>query len=128
MGSKPLENNYIVGALYRVWTNWRAGPSPSGRGRREAPGEGRKSNQILRPSPYLSQRERVNLPGFEFFHSSYDRPYSQRYAASEISFRVLPDSFSSTFEISPMETTPTRRLSALRISMRRTLLSRISFA
>jgi DNA replication ATP-dependent helicase Dna2 len=27
------------------------GPSPSGRGRREAPGEGRKSQQILRPSP-----------------------------------------------------------------------------
>src|SRR6266571_7350584 len=27
------------------------GPSPSGRGRREAPGEGRKSIQILRPSP-----------------------------------------------------------------------------
>src|SRR5919201_4002071 len=28
------------------------GPSPPGRGRREAPGEGRKSSQILRPSPY----------------------------------------------------------------------------
>src|SRR5262249_24525594 len=27
-------------------------PSPFGRGRREAPGEGRKSGRILRPSPY----------------------------------------------------------------------------
>src|SRR5436309_140549 len=35
------------------------GPSPPGRGRREAPGEGRKTNQILRPSPTLSQRARV---------------------------------------------------------------------
>src|SRR5438132_13441806 len=26
-------------------------PAPSGRGRREAPGEGRKSHRILRPSP-----------------------------------------------------------------------------
>src|SRR5262245_52946064 len=29
----------------------RGGPSPSGRGTREAPGEGRRSSQILRPSP-----------------------------------------------------------------------------
>ena len=33
-------------------TSVEAGPSPSGRGRREAPGEGCRSSQILRPSPY----------------------------------------------------------------------------
>ncbi len=43
------------------------GPSPSGRGWRDgrkadAPGEGRKSSQIWKPSPTLSQRERVIPP------------------------------------------------------------------
>ena len=34
--------------------NWRGvRPSPSGRGRREAAGEGRKSMQILRPSAFI---------------------------------------------------------------------------
>jgi len=37
--------------------------SPSGRGRREAPGEGRKSGQILRPSPYPLPLVRVSFAG-----------------------------------------------------------------
>jgi len=36
-------------------------PSPSGRGRREAPGEGRKSSKSWDPHPALSQRERVGF-------------------------------------------------------------------
>ena len=41
----------------RFYVNW-GGPSPSGRGRGEAPGDGRKSFQILRPSPWPSPRGR----------------------------------------------------------------------
>src|SRR5262245_25823494 len=43
---------------------WEGVPSPSGRGGREAPREGRGCRQILNPHPALSQRERVNLPRF----------------------------------------------------------------
>ena len=44
-----------------------ASPSPSGRGGREAAGEGRKSLQILRPSPCPLPEGEVNLPQLSIF-------------------------------------------------------------
>src|SRR5437867_9394732 len=73
----------------------KSGPSPSGGGRRDsqraaAPGEGHKSDQIFRPSPYLeasSYRARASHPlpegegessAITIFHSPIDRAYSCR--------------------------------------------------
>jgi len=51
--AKPLTSQtYIEFCGHRTVNELRGGPSPSGRGRREAPGEGRKSIRILGPSPY----------------------------------------------------------------------------
>jgi hypothetical protein len=43
--------HYQKARLYEVANELKAGSSPSGRGWREAPGEGYKFGQILRPSP-----------------------------------------------------------------------------
>ena len=73
-GGLAKENGVmLVGfvALYDALWRMPLGPSPFGRGRREAPGEGHKSGQVLRPSPLklklifqkLSQGYSALLPG-----------------------------------------------------------------
>ena len=57
MGGVETVETYTEGdastaaAVYEGVNDLQACPSPTGRGWREAPGEGRKSQQILRPSP-----------------------------------------------------------------------------
>ena len=64
------------------------GPSPSGRGRREAPGEGRKSNPILRPSPYPLPEGEGNFPCCRFVQVT-DRGYGSE--SSDFGDVTIPD-------------------------------------
>src|SRR5215510_32851 len=60
--------NLFRTVVYRGGNKLGGGPSPSGRGRRKAPGEGHKSSQILRPSPFLKAspyRARASRPLLE---------------------------------------------------------------
>src|SRR5262249_609330 len=57
--------NLFRTVVYRGGNKLGGGPSPSGRGRRKAPGEGHKASQILRPSPFLKAspyRARASRP------------------------------------------------------------------
>ena len=82
-----------VGAVYEAVNQLGACPSPSGRGRRDshakrepvrakpeaiadAPGEGHKSVQILRPSPYPLPKGEGEFPRFQFIHTFIDHTCS----------------------------------------------------
>src|SRR5437867_4049662 len=54
-----------------------SGPSPSGRGTREAPREGRKSIQIWRPSPCPLPEGEGESSAIRIFHSTIGHRYSQ---------------------------------------------------
>ncbi len=62
-----------VAPVYGAVKKLGGGPSPSGRGRREAPDEGRKSSQILRPSPYPLPEGEGESSAITIFHIPYDR-------------------------------------------------------
>jgi cobyrinic acid a,c-diamide synthase len=72
-------------------------PSPSGRGRREAPGEGLKFAQILRPSPYpLPEGEGKSPKRVAFAH---DKAFSFYYHANRL---ALEEAGAEIIEFSPV--------------------------